>query len=109
MNKKQIVVAVAIVAIMGYLYSLPVKGLIKASATHDTAKSAPMASKAVSNVTVATVSEPAKAAIGVALSAKINDLEGQLEKASGDAEKLSLNKQLAARSVLLPGCCPYRQ
>jgi tetratricopeptide (TPR) repeat protein len=97
MNKKQIVVAVAIVAIMGYLYSLPVKGLIKASATHDTAKSAPMASKAVSNVTVATVSEPAKAAIGVALSAKINDLEGQLEKASGDAEKLSLNKQLAAR------------
>jgi tetratricopeptide (TPR) repeat protein len=97
MNKKQIGVAIVIVAIMGYLYSLPVKGLIKASATHDTAKSAPMASKAVSNVTVATVSEPAKAAIGAALSAKINDLEGRLEKASGDAEKLSLNKQLAAR------------
>ncbi|MDB5002866.1 MAG: hypothetical protein JWQ34_1091 [Mucilaginibacter sp.] len=97
MNKKQIAVAIAIVAIMGYLYSLPVKGLIKASATHDTAQSAPMASKTVSNVTIATVSEPAKAAIGASLSAKINDLEGQLEKASGDAEKLSLNKQLAAR------------
>lgn len=97
MNKKQIVLAVAIVAIMGYLYSLPVKGLIKAGAARDNAQSAPPVSKAVSNVTVATVSEPAKAAIGVTLSAKISDLEGLLEKASGDAEKLSLNKQLAAR------------
>jgi hypothetical protein len=29
MNKKQIVVGVVVIAIMGYLYSLPVKGLIK--------------------------------------------------------------------------------
>ena len=33
MNRKQIVVIVAVVAVMGYLYSLPVKGLIKPKAT----------------------------------------------------------------------------
>ncbi|GAA4100337.1 tetratricopeptide repeat protein [Mucilaginibacter panaciglaebae] len=96
MKKKQIVVAVAVVAIMGYLYSLPVKGLIKPSQTHDTAPAAPQAAKAVSNVTVETVSEPAKVAIGPSLTVKIEGLEQQLKKVSGDAEKLSLNKQLAA-------------
>lgn len=96
MNKKQIVVGVVVVAIMGYLYSLPVKGLIKASQTHDTAQAAP-ADKAVSSVTVATVSEPAKTAIGPALSAKINELEGQLANASTDAAKLPIEKQLATR------------
>ncbi|MBC7400060.1 MAG: tetratricopeptide repeat protein [Mucilaginibacter sp.] len=96
MNKKQIVVSIAIVAVMGYLYSLPVKGLIKASQTHDTAQAAP-AGKAVSSVTVATVSEPAKAAIGAALSAKINELEGQLANAADDAAKLPIEKQLATR------------
>jgi len=96
MKKKQIVVAVAIVAIMGYLYSLPVKG-IKPSETHDTAKGASMpAARAASNVTVETVSEPAKAAIGAQLTVKIEGLENQLKKASGNAERLSLNKQLAA-------------
>jgi tetratricopeptide (TPR) repeat protein len=101
MNKKQIVVIVAVVAIMGYLYSLPVKGLIKASETHDNAKAAPAAAAtqrpAASNVTVEMVSDPAKAAIGPALSAKINDLEGQLKSASGDADKLKLEKQLASQ------------
>ncbi|MDB5029967.1 tetratricopeptide repeat protein [Mucilaginibacter sp.] len=96
MNKKQIVVMVAIVAIMGYLYSLPVKGLIKAGSTHDTAKSAP-AERPQANVDVATVSEPAKTAIGAALSAKINDLEGQLKNATTDADKLKLEKELASR------------
>jgi tetratricopeptide (TPR) repeat protein len=95
MNKKQIVLAVAIVAVMGYLYYLPVKGLIKPSQTHDAAQPA-QATKAASNVTAQTVSGPAKAAIGDPLSAKINDLEARLQKASGDAEKLSLQKQLAA-------------
>ncbi|MDB4924499.1 tetratricopeptide repeat protein [Mucilaginibacter sp.] len=96
MNKKQIVVMVAIVAIMGYLYSLPVKGLIKASSTHDTAKGAP-AERPQANITVATVSEPAKTAIGAALSAKINDLEGQLKNATADADRLKLEKELATR------------
>jgi tetratricopeptide (TPR) repeat protein len=94
MIKKQIVVIVAIVAVMGYLYSLPVKGLIKPSQTHDNAKAAP-AERPASNVTVATVSEPAKTAIGAALAAKINDLESQLKNATSDADKLRLEKQLA--------------
>jgi tetratricopeptide (TPR) repeat protein len=96
MKKKQIVVIVAVVAIMGYLYSLPVKGLIKPGASHENAQSAP-AERPASSVTVATVSEPAKTAIGAALSAKINDLEGQLKNASGDADKIKLEKQLAAQ------------
>ncbi|MFD2872682.1 tetratricopeptide repeat protein [Mucilaginibacter ximonensis] len=98
MNKKQIVVAVAVLAVMGYLYSLPVKG-IKPSQTHDTAPAAAkMAARPASNVnvTVETVSAPAKAAIGSQLTVKIEGLENQLKKASSDAEKLSLNKQLAA-------------
>ncbi|MCC8424475.1 M48 family metallopeptidase [Mucilaginibacter sp. UR6-11] len=95
MNRKQIVIAVAIVAVMGYLYSLPVKGLIKASQTHEAAQPA-QSTRAASTVTVQMVSEPAKTAIGEGLAAKINDLESRLQKASGDADKLSLQKQLAA-------------
>jgi tetratricopeptide (TPR) repeat protein len=101
MNKKQIVVIVAVVAIMGYLYSLPVKGLIKASETHDNTKAAPAAAAAAqrpaATATVEMVSEPAKTAIGPALSAKINDLEGQLKNAGSDADKLKLEKQLATQ------------
>ena len=98
MNKKQIAVAVAVVAIMGYLYSLPVKGLVKANqSSHDTAPAAAQtAARPASNVTVEAVSAPAKTAIGAQLTVKIEGLENQLKKASGDAEKLSLNKQLAA-------------
>jgi tetratricopeptide (TPR) repeat protein len=95
MNKKQIVVIVAVVAVMGYLYSLPVKGLIKPKAT--TANSGVAGEDEgvhqVANVTVATVSEAAKAAIGPGLSVKINNLEAELTKAN---DKLSLQKQLAA-------------
>jgi tetratricopeptide (TPR) repeat protein len=96
MNKKQIGLVVATLAIVGYLYSLPVKGLIKASEPHDeAAQSAPGAGMAASNVTVATVSEPAKAAIGQGLAATINELEEALANAPGDADRLSVQKQLA--------------
>lgn len=95
MNRKQIVVIVAVVAVMGYLYSLPVKGLVKPKAT--TANSGVAGEDEgvhqVANVTVATVSEAAKAAIGPGLSVKINNLEVELTKAN---DKLSLQKQLAA-------------
>ena len=46
-------------------------------------------------VTVDMVSATAKTAIGAALTAKINDLEGQLKNASG-TDQLKLQKQLAA-------------
>lgn len=94
MNRKQITVIVAVLAFSGYLYSLPVKGLIKPKGANAAAGhvSAP---RSVNHVTVDQVSTPAKTAIGAALAARINDLEEQLKKASGEAEKLSLEKQLA--------------
>ena len=97
MNRKQIVVIVAVVAVIGYLYSLPVKGLVKPKAA--TANSGVAGEDAgvhpSVNVTVATVSEAAKAAIGPGLSVKINNLEAELTKTEGNG-KLSLQKQLAA-------------
>jgi uncharacterized protein HemY len=97
MNKKQIVVGVAVLAIMGYLYAQPVKGLIKPKEDQN-GKASVMTSnrKPAAAVTVDMVSAPAKAAIGEALTAKINDLEGQLKKASG-TDELNLQKQLASQ------------
>jgi cytochrome c-type biogenesis protein CcmH/NrfG len=93
MYKKQIAVSVAIVIVMGYLYYLPVKGLIKPKEAK-TDKTNVLTSRKATAVTVDMVSEPAKAAIGAGLAAKINDLEGQLKKASGtDADMLQ--QQLA--------------
>ena len=97
MNKKQIVVGVVVVAIMSYLYSLPVKGLIKPKeAKTDKTNVMTANRKAATAVTVDMVSAPAKAAIGAALTAKINDLEGQLKNASG-ADGQKLQKQLASQ------------
>ncbi len=95
MKTKQIVLVVATLAIVGYLYSLPVKGLVKASEPHDEAASSAPADKAALNVNVATVSEPAKTAIGESLAAKIIELEQALANAPGDADKLSVQKKLA--------------
>ncbi|MDB5009533.1 MAG: hypothetical protein JWQ06_322 [Mucilaginibacter sp.] len=95
MNKKQIVIIIAVVAITGYLYSLPVKGLVKPKATRTNAGVA-SEKPAATNVNVATVSSSAKTAIGAALSNKINDLESQLKNAP-DNNKLGLQKQLASQ------------
>lgn len=93
MYKKQIAVGLAIVIVVGYLYRLPVKGLIKPKEAKSD-KTTVLTNRKATTVTVDMVSEPAKAAIGAGLTAKINDLEGQLKNASGaDAEKLQ--QQLA--------------
>jgi tetratricopeptide (TPR) repeat protein len=95
MYKKQIAVGVVVIAIMGYLYALPVKGLIKPKETEGhTNAAAPQARPAV-NVTVEMVSAAAKVTIGPALSAQINDAESQLKNAPDDAAKLTLQKKLA--------------
>jgi tetratricopeptide (TPR) repeat protein len=97
MNKKQIVVGVVVLAIVGYLYSLPVKGLIKPKeAKTDKTNVMTANRKSAAAVTVDMVSATAKTAIGAALTAKINDLEGQLKNASG-ADELKLQKQLASQ------------
>jgi tetratricopeptide (TPR) repeat protein len=95
MYKKQIAVSVAIVFVMGYLYYLPVKGLIKPKETK-TDKTTVVDSRKAGTVTVEMVSAPAKAAIGAALTAKITDLEGQLKNASG-ADNQKLQQQLATQ------------
>jgi tetratricopeptide (TPR) repeat protein len=95
MNWKQITVIAVVLILCGYLYSKPVKGLIKPKVAKGTAGVVSGSRSSVANVTVEDVSNPAKTAIGAALAARINDLEGQLKNAMGDADKLSLQKQLA--------------
>ena len=93
MYRKQIAVIVIIVIIMGYLYHLPVKGLTKAKEDGHT-NTPRVATKPATNVTLEMVSTGAKMVIGPALSAGINNLEGQLKNASGPAQ-LDLQKKLA--------------
>jgi len=96
MKKTQIVIIIAVIAIMGYLYSLPVKGLIKPKETRSSAGARITEAKAANtNVTVDYVSAPAKQLIGANLAAQISDLEGKLKNAASDADKLKLQKQLA--------------
>ncbi len=95
MNRKQIIVIVIVVAIGGYLYSLPVKGLIKPKVAKATSGVIAGSRPSVTNVTVDVVSASAKTAIGSALATKITDLEGQLKSATSDADKLNLQRQLA--------------
>ena len=95
MNKKQIIVILAVVAISGYLYTQPVKGLIKPKVTKSGSGVVADSRPSASNVTVEDVSLTAKTAIGAALAATINDLEGQLKNAQTDADKLNLDKKLA--------------
>lgn len=95
MKWKQLTVILIVLAISGYLYSLPVKGLIKPKVAKATSGVVSGSRPSVTNVTVEDVSAPAKTAIGAALAATINDLESQLKGATDDAARLSLQKKLA--------------
>jgi tetratricopeptide (TPR) repeat protein len=97
MKKKQIVIIVAVVAVMGYLYTLPVKGLVKPSTPHNETGKVSGNHQPANNTTVnlEDISAAAKNTIGAGLSAKINELEDQLKKASDDAEKQTFKLQLA--------------
>lgn len=96
MKIKQIVVAVAVLAIIAYLYNLPLIGLIKPKQEKGTGMVASStASRPVTNITVDMVSASAKALIGADQSAKIAGLETQLKNTPTDADKLALQKQLA--------------
>lgn len=91
----QIIVVSAIVVMSGYLLSLSPKGLIKPKVTKSGSGVVAGSKPSVANVSVDDVSAPAKTAIGAALAATINDLEGQLKNAATDADKLSIQKKLA--------------
>ena len=96
MYKKQIALIVTVVIIIGYLYHLPpVKSNTEAAVKKGTGSVA-RAGKPSVNVTVGTVSATAKTIVADSLSARISNMETQLKNASTDADKLSLEKKLAA-------------
>jgi len=98
MYKKQIIVIVLVIAIMGYLLSKPVKGLIKPKDSGSEAGARVSETKPVSiGINVGYVSAASKEAIGSSLSTDIVNLEGALKKAATDGEKLKLQKQLAKK------------
>lgn len=95
MKGKQIAVIAAVVVIVGYLYSLPVKGLVKPKEEKpNNGMVAGSASKPAVNVSVDMISATAKTAIGDKLSAQITDLETQLKTAEGTKQQ-ELQRQLA--------------
>lgn len=95
MHKKQIVVVAIVFAIMGCLFFMPVKGLIKPKEEQGHANKPTVQSRPVTSVDVTMVSSAAKILIGPALSAQINDTEGQLSKAMDESARLALQKKLA--------------
>jgi len=99
MKKSQIALIIAIVAIMGYLFSLRPVALIKPKETRSSAGANVTEAKAATaiNINVDYVSAPAKQAIGNNLAGEISALESSLKKAGSDAEKLALEKQLAKK------------
>lgn len=98
MKKKQIGVVVIVVAMMAYLISLPVKGLIRPKeertkpGTTTSASSEQEASPQINEEYVATA---AKKLLTPQMSAEIDAKEKQLKQATSDAEKLPIEKDLA--------------
>ena len=87
MNKKQIVVIVIVVAVMGFLFKQPVKGLVKPKASEGHTNAVATEKRPIANVTVEMVSAMGKIAIGPALAGQINDLESKLKNAeSGNVQ-----------------------
>jgi hypothetical protein len=83
MNKKQIAVSAASSCIMGYLYYLPVKGLIKPKTTKPdkTSVDDPLTTaKLPLLLRLIWYLQLLKPQLGRLLTAKINDLEGQVKK-----------------------------
>jgi len=101
MNKKQIAVIVAICVVTGYLCYLQPKPLAMAKPGSDkgtgkVASNTERPDKAnTSSINVQMVSATAKTAIAQSQAAQITDLEGKLKNASTDADKITLQKQLA--------------
>lgn len=98
MKKKQIGVVVIIVAMMTYLISLPVKGLIRpkeerskpGSATNQASASASSA-----DINEEYVAKAAKKLLTAQMQTEITDKEAQLKNAASDPERLPIEKDLA--------------
>jgi len=83
MHKKQIVVIIAVVAIMGFLYTRDLVGVKKSADAEGHTNTTAEQKRPAVNVTVEIASAAAKIAIGPALAEQINTTEGQL-KSAGD-------------------------
>lgn len=98
MKKKQIGVVVIVVAMMTYLISLPVKGLIRPKEERTkpgSATSAAPEQEASSNINEEYVSTEAKKLLTSQMQTEISDKEAQLQKATAGGERLPLEKDLA--------------
>ncbi|QXV66349.1 tetratricopeptide repeat protein [Mucilaginibacter achroorhodeus] len=94
MRTKQIVVTVAVIAVMGYLYALPVKGFLKPKENNTQASAKMSAAKPKATLSAEAVSAMARQGLAPAQLQQISVLENKL-KTAGDAEKAALQKQLA--------------
>lgn len=92
MNTKQIIVIVAVVALMGGLLARPIKGLVDVERGADDATT----EDASSAFTLQSVSEIAKQAINANIAHEITALEEKVTEADGE-EKLTLLQQLAQK------------
>ena len=98
MKKKQIGVVVIIVAMMTYLISLPVKGLIRPKEERSKPGSAPnqaSASAASADINEEYVAKAAKKLLTAQMQTEITDKEAQLKNAASDPERLPIEKDLA--------------
>lgn len=97
MKKKQIGVVVVVVAMMSYLISLPVKGLIrpKEARTKPGANAAMKARQPEIQIDEDYVASAAKKLLTAQMAAEISDKEAQLKNASSNADKLTIEKDLA--------------
>ncbi len=95
MYKKQIVVIIAVLAIMGFLYSRDLVGVKKTGDNGGHTNTTAAQKQPAANVTVEMASAAAKIAIGPALAQQISNTEGQLKNTGDDAAKLNLQKKLA--------------
>ena len=91
---KQIAVIGLVVVLMGLLFSLDIKGLVKEEGQHSGEAAGEAAQTTV--VTLEAVSAAAKQSLNNNMSRQINDLEGQLQNAEAE-QKLDLQRQLAQK------------
>lgn len=102
MKKKQIVVIVIVVAIMGYLFFLqPVRLIAKKEGKPEAgariSETRAANSSVNTNIDANYVSGPAKTAIGNAIAAEVTALENSLKNAGSNADKLKFETELAKK------------
>jgi len=96
MHKRQIVVIVVVVAIMGFLYTRDLVGVKKANDSDGHTNTTTEQKQPAVSVTVEMASAAAKIAIGSALAGQINNTESQLKSAGDESAKLNLQKKTGA-------------